>query len=136
MPRIYHIALVSELRQGVAGDRYTPARFAAEGFVHCSGSAETILAVAGDYYAEVTEPVLVLEIDPERLSARVVYEPPAPLTVGGSVHRRRGELFPHVYGPVDLDAVTGAALLGAGDTSFRWPERFAPLAAFLASAPD
>lgn len=43
--------------------------------------------------------LVLLEIDPARLRAELKYEP-AP----------DGELFPHVYGPLNIDAVVGVTL--------------------------
>jgi hypothetical protein len=45
------------------------------------------------YYADVTEPLVVLEIETDRLDCQVRDEP-----VGG-------EVYPHVYGPIPASAV-------------------------------
>jgi uncharacterized protein (DUF952 family) len=123
---IYHIASQSELRSGMKGDRYTPARFALDGFVHCSAGEDTTLAVARDLFASVQEPVCVLRIDPARLRARVVYEAPAPLP-GARTHLETAREFPHVYGAIDLIAIRGIGRLGADGAQLRWPDRFEPL---------
>ena len=47
------------------------------------------------FYADVTEPLLLLTIDTERLASPVQED-----EVPGS-----DRPFPHVYGPIDLDAV-------------------------------
>ncbi|MEV0488608.1 DUF952 domain-containing protein [Streptomyces atratus] len=66
-----------------------------EGFIHCSlphqlpGVAETL------YGAETPADLVVLVIDPARLSVPVRYEALVP----------GGEEFPHIYGPVPVDAV-------------------------------
>ena len=69
---------------------------AEEGYIHCS-FAEQITATAIRFYGDV-EKVVLLEIDPDRLSSAVVSE-----DLAGS-----GEAFPHVYGPIDLTAVASA----------------------------
>lgn len=127
MEPIYHIAPQAELRAGVAAGQYAPARFAEDGFVHCTATPAAVLAVARDYFSGTTEPLLVLRIDPSRLTARLVYEAPAPLP-GGSEHLRSGELFPHVYGRIDLAAIDGVGDLERRGGEFVWPARFAPLA--------
>jgi uncharacterized protein (DUF952 family) len=71
---------------------YAPASLAAEGFVHCSPDEATALAVADAHYREVSEPLLVLRIDEERL---------------GGVEVRWEGPYPHLYGPVDRAAVVG-----------------------------
>lgn len=66
-----------------------------EGFIHCSYPHQ-LLGVAGRFYGDVDE-VLLLHLDPNRLGAEVRVEP---AVEGGS------ELFPHVYGPIPVAAVT------------------------------
>jgi uncharacterized protein (DUF952 family) len=61
------------------------------GFVHCSYQ-EQVAGVAAAFYAGVPDLVL-LRIDPARIPAEVRVE-------GG---------FPHVYGPIPVDAVTSAS---------------------------
>jgi uncharacterized protein (DUF952 family) len=70
-----------------------PEGFAAEGFVHCS-EPDQVVRVANARFAGRTDLVL-LWISVAALSAPVRYEN----LEGGD------ELFPHVYGPIDLDAV-------------------------------
>ncbi|MFF2304795.1 DUF952 domain-containing protein [Streptomyces sp. NPDC058128] len=72
---------------------YAPASLAAEGFVHCSPDEAAALVIADTRYRDVPGPLLVLVIDEERLAGEVRWE--------GS----GGTLFPHVYGPVERDAV-------------------------------
>jgi uncharacterized protein (DUF952 family) len=68
--------------------------------------------VADRYYAEVDVPLVLLEIDPSVLQSPVVEEVPD----------GRGEAFPHVYGPIDVDAVVGVHDVGRrSDGSFVLP---------------
>lgn len=90
---------------------YTPESLTTEGFVHCSGDDDVMLAVANTFYREVGE-VLVLSIDEHELTADVRWEPPAPPPATGS----RVTRFPHVYGPLDLAAVVGVRRLVRDDT--------------------
>ncbi|MFF5921564.1 DUF952 domain-containing protein [Streptomyces flavochromogenes] len=73
---------------------YAPASLGAEGFVHCSPDEAAALVIADARYRDVPGPLLVLVIDEERLAGEVRWE--------GS----GGTLFPHVYGPIERDAVT------------------------------
>ncbi|MCX5225323.1 DUF952 domain-containing protein [Streptomyces sp. NPDC006553] len=73
---------------------YAPASLTAEGFVHCSPDEAAALVIADARYQDVPGPLLVLVIDEERLAGEVRWE--------GS----GGTLFPHVYGPIERDAVT------------------------------
>ncbi|MFD0923492.1 cupin domain-containing protein [Saccharopolyspora rosea] len=88
-------------------DRDAPIRSATldeDGFVHCSPDVRTTLAVANALYREVAEPMVALELDPDRLSAPVRWEPPNPAPPPGVPAET---LFPHVYGPLERSAVIG-----------------------------
>lgn len=123
---IYHLASESELRDGVRGKFYAPRRLPADGFVHCS-PREAVLAVARDFFADLEEPLLLLEIDPALVTAETRFEPPAPIGGEGSSHLARARLFPHVYGPIDLVAIRGVGLLCRPGEEPAWPERFEDL---------
>jgi uncharacterized protein (DUF952 family) len=72
---------------------------AEEGYIHCS-TAEQWPGVIERFYDGVPG-LLLLHIDEARLTAALVYEqlPGAP------------EPFPHIYGPLNLDAVTAIEAL-------------------------
>ena len=71
------------------------------GFVHCA-LPHQLAGVAERFYADLPDDALVvLEIDEARLGAEVRHEAPA----------AGGERFPHVYGPVPIDAVVRATPL-------------------------
>ncbi|MCZ6465194.1 MAG: GNAT family N-acetyltransferase [Proteobacteria bacterium] len=133
---IYHLAPISEFRAALRGDRYEPPRLPGDGFVHCA-HRPSVLDVARDYLGESAEPVLVLEIDPSRLSAEVLVEAPAPLPGGGTSHLEGASEFPHVYGPLDVDAIVGVGVLGraapGAGSGFTWPDRFDSAVSFLTS---
>ena len=123
---VYHLTPESELRAGSRGDAYRPASLAADGFVHCSATPEVVLAVARAYYAGVVEPLLLLRIEPARLTSRLLFEASAP--IGSELPGIPAEtLFPHVYGPIDLAAVSGVGVIERRDGEPVWPQRFEPL---------
>lgn len=97
---LYHLALPDEWETACRQGRYersTRGRsLAEEGFVHCSYASQ-VTATANRFYGDVDE-LIVLSIDTERLHSPVVAEP---AVVGG-------ELFPHVYGSIPVDAVIAA----------------------------
>jgi len=78
-----------EYRQSTRG-----ATFERVGFVHC-GLRHQVRPVAEYIYADADD-IVLLVIDPGKLTAEVKFEPGEP---GGT------EEFPHVYGPVPVDAV-------------------------------
>ena len=85
----------------------------AQGFIHCSEiSAEQLLAVANHLYAGQSGLVLLL-IETQRLTSAVRYE-----EFGTS-----GNFFPHVYGPINLDAVVRVStFLPQPDGTFQLPD--------------
>jgi len=129
---IYHIVTELDLRAHVSGDVYTPASLKDFGFVHCALPA-SVIAVANDYFAAAAGPVLLLEIDPERLTSEVRYEAAAPIAGGGTAHLVDAALFPHVYGPINTPAIVRVGALGVTPDGFHWPGEFEAWDAFLAS---
>ncbi len=119
---IYHLVPESELQTGVRDSMYFPARLASDGFVHCSGTRAVTLAVAADYFADLGEPLYLLEIDPKELTHELRYEAPAPVAGLARSHLEGKSEFPHVYGPIDLSAVTGAARLERNGAGRDWPQ--------------
>jgi uncharacterized protein (DUF952 family) len=124
--RIYHIVSAADLREHTQNGVYRPAGLATEGFVHCSLAA-SVIPVANDYYADAAGPLLLLELDPARIHAAIRYEAPAPIPGGGTAHLASAPLFPHVYGPIELTAVTGAGKLERSASGYAWPRALLPL---------
>ncbi len=97
---IYHLALANEWRDAKARgvyERSTRGQSLQEvGFIHASG-ADQVEGTYGRFYADAGE-VLLLTIDPFRLTAPLRWEP-APDS---------GECFPHIHGPLPLEAVLAA----------------------------
>ncbi|WP_323101983.1 DUF952 domain-containing protein [Intrasporangium sp. YIM S08009] len=102
---IYHLAEQSHWEQALRDGAYTRSTrqlsLEQEGFIHAS-TAQQWPVVRRRFYGDVTEPLVLLEIDESRLGSRVVYEVGDPET---------GEEFPHVYGPVEVDAVVATTVL-------------------------
>ena len=127
---IYHIVTESDLRAHVSGDVYTPASLKDFGFVHCALQA-SVIAVANDYFGGAAEPVLLLEVDPERLTSDVRYEAAAPSAEAGTSHLVDAALFPHVYGPINTQAIVRVGVLGVTPDGYHWPSAFEVWQAFL-----
>lgn len=64
-----------------------------EGFIHCSTRAQ-LPGTAARFFAGLDD-LVVLVIDPARLGVPLKYEAPQP----------GAEEFPHIYGPLPVDAV-------------------------------
>jgi len=67
------------------------------GFIHMS-TREQVEATANRFYSDVDQLVL-LAVDPLKVPARIVFEPPSPDS---------DMLFPHIYGPLPIAAVATA----------------------------
>jgi uncharacterized protein (DUF952 family) len=89
---LYHIALQSEWNQQSGKPDFAPADFIREGFIHASYHHQ-IEGVVDRYYKERND-LLLLHVDERKLTARVVEEP-----------SRTGELFPHIFGSINKDAI-------------------------------
>jgi uncharacterized protein (DUF952 family) len=98
---IYHITSLREWREAQQRGEYRAASLEMEGFIHCSTETQ-VLPVAEKYYRGRGR-LLLLAIDPARLSSELRWEPPS----GGAPPPGvpAGEPFPHIYGPINLDAV-------------------------------
>ncbi len=91
---------------------YAADTLATQGFIHCS-KLEQVLRVADAFYKGKGGLVLLV-IDPKRLKAELRWEPGDDL---------KSQLFPHIYGPINIDAVSNVLDFEAGpDGSFSLPE--------------
>jgi uncharacterized protein (DUF952 family) len=97
--------------------RYLAASLESEGFIHCS-KPDQLVAVAEKFYGGQSG-LVVLVIDPGRLVPGLKWEAPAD---GGPPGVEGGDLFPHVYGPINLEAVVEVLDLAAdGEGHFSLP---------------
>jgi uncharacterized protein (DUF952 family) len=105
MRAIYHLVLRRVWEQNVA-EPYRADSLTSEGFIHCS-FAEQVAWAANRFYADADD-LLVLHIDPERLTSSLGEEP-----------CDTGEIFPHIYGPLNREAVVKVEALRRGADG-RW----------------
>jgi uncharacterized protein (DUF952 family) len=90
---IYHITSRTSWLDAQKSGAYTADSLAVQGFIHCS-KPDQVLRVANTWYAGQRGLVL-LEIDETRLWSKVRWEPGTD---------KPDELFPHIYGPLNVDA--------------------------------
>jgi uncharacterized protein (DUF952 family) len=91
---------------------YVPADYTAEGFIHAS-TPRQLPAVAVKHYRGRPDLVL-LYVDAESVAAEIRYE-----------GRAGGEHYPHIYGPLNVDAVIEALELKANaDGTYTVPESY------------
>lgn len=104
---LFHICDRADWQEAQAQGEYRPSSLAQEGFIHCS-TPEQVVATANRFYHE-RRGLVLLTIDPRRVRPEVRFEP------------ADGSLFPHVYGPLNLDAVVDVQeFTPAGDGTFSW----------------
>jgi uncharacterized protein (DUF952 family) len=97
---------------------YRAESLSTEGFIHCSKPSQ-IVGVANSFYRG-QQGLVLLVIDPSKLDSALKWEPPAEPE---PTHARAGDLFPHVYGPLNLDAVVKVIPLKPNaDGSFSLPQ--------------
>ncbi|MEM7345089.1 MAG: DUF952 domain-containing protein, partial [Chloroflexota bacterium] len=88
-----------------------------EGFIHCSSSPEIVVRVANNYFDHLQDKLLVLEIDPNLLKSPLKFEPPNPppqaklKSSRPLSHHQPNLLFPHIYGPLNRQAIIRTFLL-------------------------
>ncbi len=99
--RIFHIATAADWQRAQRSGAYTTSTrgvtLEEEGYIHAS-RADQWEGVRAAFYADVAEPLVLLEIDTDLLGVPVVEEVPAPGMT---------ETFPHVYGAISPEAVVG-----------------------------
>jgi uncharacterized protein (DUF952 family) len=93
MPIIYHITTKEAWTEAIEKGAYTTPSLSDEGFIHCSQETQ-IEGVLQRYFAGKQD-LVKLVIDTDKLNVRFVFEW-SPSTL---------DTFPHVYGPINLDAV-------------------------------
>lgn len=89
---IHHLALATDWTRAQQAGEYRISTLGRtldqEGFIHCSHDHDQLRTVHAAYYSHVTEPLLILDIDPTGLDIR----------------HENG--YPHLYGPLPVNAVT------------------------------
>ena len=102
---IFHLAESAHWAAAAASGAYAQSTrgrtLADEGFIHAS-AADQWPAVRSRFYADFPGELVLLTIDATRLQAEVRLEVGDPTT---------GELFPHIYGPIDTAAVVATRVL-------------------------
>jgi uncharacterized protein (DUF952 family) len=92
MDQIVHICLKDDWQVAQELGEYQVDSLESEGFIHFS-KLEQAVDTANRYYKGRTD-LLLLWVDPARLTAELRWE------------TSHGDLYPHLYGPLNLAAVT------------------------------
>lgn len=94
---IYHVTTRAQWNEAQQLGHYDSDTLATEGFIHCS-TAPQVNAVLERYYKGRTG-LVKLKIEKNRVERPLIFE------LSGSVK----ELFPHIHGALNLDAVVEVA---------------------------
>lgn len=90
-PHIYVLRVLEDYEEALATGTMVDASLESEGFIHAS-PADQLTRVANKYYRGRGR-VVCCVVDPTKLRAELKWEPAA------------GGLYPHIYGPLNMDAV-------------------------------
>lgn len=114
---ILHITTHKEWESAVDTGSYRADSLETEGFIHCS-TPEQVIGVANERFHGRAD-LILLCIAPAHLDASLIYED----------CYETGQLFPHIYGPLNLNAVVAVVDFPSNqDGNFPLPDEVASLA--------
>ena len=114
---IFHLLARAEWERAKAAGRYAPPSLAELGFIHFCEDRQ-LLATARRWFPG-RDDLIVLAVREDRVGAEVRREP------------ADGDRFPHLYGPLPLEAVVEALPLPLGAGGFELPEPWRPWAHYF-----
>ena len=94
---IYHVTTQKEWEQAKLDNEYKPAGYEQEGFIHCS--IEKQVSGVLDRFYKGQKDLVKLKIEKAKVQRPVLFELATDLD----------ELFPHIYGPLNIDSVVDVA---------------------------
>lgn len=98
----YHLAPTEVWEHQKIAGSYLPEAFDADGFIHATNGLERLKWVANEFYTSDERAHTVLVIDTSKLSSPLRYDD-------------EEQLFPHIYGPLNVDAVIGELTVHRGE---------------------
>ena len=118
---IFHIAVAREWADATTA--YRPDGLEEDGFIHCSTASQVMKVARRRFHGR--QDLVLLRIDPDLVDQEIRLEN----LEGGD------ELYPHIYGELDLSAVTGLEPLAlGGDGEFITPTLLVPARSTSATA--
>lgn len=102
MTRIFHLTTLGAALAARQNGVYRTESLEKDGFIHFS-QRHQLLGVANAFYAGQTD-LVILVVDVSRLQADLKYEPPVHPSASASAPAA-DQLFPHLYGPLNFNAV-------------------------------
>ena len=95
MRETFHLAPEASWTHADPAAHYEAASLATDGFIHCTDGEERAAEVGNRYYRDDTRPYVALLIDLGRLTSPWRYDDDE-------------HVYPHIYGPLNRDAIVGA----------------------------
>ena len=102
MTTILHLASNASWLVATEEGAYHADSLSTEGFIHCS-TASQIVDVANAFYHD-QHGLVILVIDSDKLTSELKWEPPVHPNPERAA-KIGDELFPHVHGPINVDAI-------------------------------
>jgi uncharacterized protein (DUF952 family) len=91
--KIYHIVNPQDWEEGTEAGKYRTSTLEKDGFIHCC-KEDQIGFVVNNWFSGQTE-LFLITIEADKLETPLIFE-----------NSETGEeAFPHIYGPINLDAV-------------------------------
>ena len=90
--RYFHLVPTERWEAQASGPTYLPEAYDSDGFIHLTIGEQHVIEVANRYYTQDPRAYSVLALDRDRITAPVRFDDDS-------------GLYPHIYGPLNVDAV-------------------------------
>lgn len=98
----YHL-VPTQVWAGIGdSDWYTPEAFDQDGFIHCTNGLDELVAVGNLFYTTDPRDFTVLVLNVPAIASEVRYDDD-------------GEVYPHIYGPLNTSSVLGELQVSRSD---------------------
>ena len=98
----YHLVPAAVWAERNSAAEYLPEAYDQDGFIHCTNGLDELVTVANMFYTGDPRPFLTLVLDAGKIASDVRYDDP-------------NETYPHIYGPLNTDAVIGELAVMRGE---------------------
>jgi uncharacterized protein (DUF952 family) len=90
----YHLVPADVWSEQKGATEYLPEAYPQDGFIHCTNGLDELVKVANLFYTADPRTFLTLILETGKITSDVRYDDP-------------NETYPHIYGPLNTDAVVG-----------------------------
>ena len=98
----YHLVPVPVWEERGSAPTYVPEAYEQDGFIHTTNGLDPLLAVANMFYTGDDRSYMVLVLDTTKLASELRYDD-------------ESQVYPHIYGPLNADAVIGTLAVDRAD---------------------